>query len=319
MPDSFPTKESGYIGKEVKCNEGVTAEWNNITWTLSDIKVENKKRIICTVNFSKDTSQATLAEKAKLGDYVEMVPDLSNFDISKELTGCKDSFMCGTEKNITTQTINPSELTTWRIINIKEDGTIEMISEYTSSQGIYFVGVDAYKNLVGTLNLIASAYSNSKFTYGTRCPGYSGQTEVIQTDVNTTSYPNIMGTDGTAITCSTGVCIKEYQAGGDIYYQQDINLIKNALNTLTAKKVGVSEEYNVPYYINGRHYDYGSDSRWNYGGYYCQDNVVLQNNLYYQKGPLITSLIYFRPIVVLRSGLKTSEGDGTSNSHWKLA
>ena len=188
-PDSFPTKESGYIATGVKCNEGVEASWNNITWTLSDIKVENKKRIICTVNFSKDTSEATLAEKAKLGDYVEMTPTATSFTIPGSLTGCAEegSNCTGSSEN-GDQTIEPSELTTWRIIDIKEDGTIEMISENISSNKICFRGSTGYKNIVGTLNLIASSYENSGYTICSKYFGFTGQTEFVVNDL-TNSKP----------------------------------------------------------------------------------------------------------------------------------
>ncbi len=282
MPDAFPTKESGYIGKEVKCNDGVTASWNNITWTLSDIKVKDKKRIICTVNFSEDTSEATLAEKAKRGDYIEMTPTLDNFTVPSSLTGYNSD-----------QTINPSELTKWRIINIKKDGTIELISDYISTGVIYFKGLTGYKNYVGILNLIANSYTNSNYTIGSRALGYNGQTSFLKNE-----NENI----------DTEISLHD----SDFYI---IHLMYNTYGGKINKT-----ETNGEYWIAGRG-TFQFNNQTNYGvrlvrsykdDYTSQligiqaDNVVKEQQA------------HIRPIVILKSGITTSSGSGTSDNPWKL-
>ncbi len=308
LPDSFPTKESGYIGKEVKCNEGVTAEWNNITWTLSDIKVENKKRIICTVNFSTDTSEATLAEKAKLGDYVDMTPTATSFTIPGSLTGCaEEGSNCNIPSSNGDQTINPSELTTWRIINIKEDGTIEMISENVSSAEVYFYGKTGYKNFVGTLNMISGAYENSAYTIDARAMGYNGQTEFI-TDTSTylEEWPYQESTKDNS---------NESVGGGDMGYLMDVALVRTAIGKIRASKkldVNASE-----YYLASREFHFQTG--------YCQRFVGSS----YEGGIGFHVLIHpdglaakghtIRPIVILKSDLEETGGTGEMNSPWKLS
>ena len=51
------------------------------------------------------------------------------------------------------QTINPSELNMWRVIKINNN-VVEIISEYVSSEMIWFSGQEGYKNIVGYLNQI---------------------------------------------------------------------------------------------------------------------------------------------------------------------
>ena len=100
------------------------------------------------------------------GDYVKMTPTLTSYTTDTSKTGYTSI-----------QTINPSELNLWRVLKVNSDGTIELISEYTSSTSVYFRGQTGYKNLVGYLNVLASKYENSKYTKGARYVGYNGQKE----------------------------------------------------------------------------------------------------------------------------------------------
>ncbi len=48
----FPNKSEGYIVEEVDCEDNVTADWNNGSWSLENIKNEGTaKKVKCTVKF----------------------------------------------------------------------------------------------------------------------------------------------------------------------------------------------------------------------------------------------------------------------------
>ncbi len=296
----FPNKNSEYKSESVTCNDGVTAEWDNASWGLINIKSKDNRRIKCTINFVKDTSLAT---KAQIGDYVTMEPISTNFEIPSSLTGYV------TEK----QTINPSELTTWRIINIKEDETIEMISENISTDEVFFQGSTGYKNIVGTLNLIVKQYENNKYTINSRSIGYNGQTAFIN-DLLSRIKENKPWDSAIATTDNS----RELEGGGDILYQTDIDLVNKAVGTLEATKVGVSA--NSQYWLASRYYE----------NFYFGGNAILNGGvthagrLYTASYEDVTGDYYkwtasVRPIVVLKSNIQTSGGTGAKESPWTLS
>ncbi len=102
-----------------------------------------------------------LKEVVKLGDYISYTPISTSYTIRKEDTGRSQDFI-----------INPSELNLWRVIRINEDGTVEVVSEYISSQKVYFYGSVGYNNYIGTLNKIAKQYETEGITVGSRHMGY---------------------------------------------------------------------------------------------------------------------------------------------------
>jgi len=231
-----------------------------------------------------------------VGDYVKMTPTLTSFTTDTAKTGYTS-----------TQTINPSELNLWRVIRINSDGTIEMVSEYVSSDVIYFKGQTGYKNFVGYLNEIASKYENNKYTIGSRHMGYNGQTEYLIDTANTV--------DSTATTppwtSSTGTSTVESQGGGDRLYETDTNLVKTAVGTLIAKTVSGSEAY---YWLASRYYNYSSSTYWRYRGRFIVESGILNNrDLYgYLSGfGASAGSSAVRPIVVLKSGISYTEALGT--------
>ena len=131
---------SNNFGKSVTCEKGVEASWNNETWGLDLINSNQQKRINCSIEFK------TISEfsEAKLGDYVSYTPSKTNYEITNDLTGCTgEGNVCDGLKK---QSINPSELNLWRVIRKNSDGSIDLVSEYTSSNEVYFYGKEGYKN-----------------------------------------------------------------------------------------------------------------------------------------------------------------------------
>ena len=88
-------------------------------------------------------------EKIKIGDYVNYKPKSKTYTISKTYSGYTDN------QEYTTENLG------WRILNINEDGTVDLISNKPTSQEVYFLGATGYNNGVYLLNdMCNELYSN---------------------------------------------------------------------------------------------------------------------------------------------------------------
>ena len=237
------------------------------------------------------------------GDYVKMTPTKSSYTTDTSMTG-----------NTETQTINPQELNLWRVISLNSDGTVDLISEHVSTNGVYFEGKIGYFNLIGYLNVLASQYENSTYTKGSRYFGYNGQTEYI-TDTSKFTNPAPWA-------CSTGESCNpvESQGGGDTLYQKDYDLVKNAIGTLKATKVDGSS---FVYWIASRRYGYDSATLYYWSGRYINSSGSLDSSTYlydYSGSSFIDGYDYnnLRPVLTLKSGLKYS-GVGTEEDPYTLS
>ena len=261
----------------------------------------------------KSASVALTSANVKLGDYIRMTPTSTSYNISSSLTGCNGSLnywgnvVCD---GMTTQTINPSELNLWRVIKINTDGTIEVVSEYTSSVDVWFYGETGYKKFVGTLNTIAAQYINTKYVKSTRHFGYNGQT------LNLTSL------------CTSRTSCAESRGGGDFLYQKDVDLVTAALSTTDAYPVDGSSKYAYYHYASRQwHVLENYSNSWYYrsrGNFFMEDTNEYGSDFVEQAvGGILASGSpgalegeqcgdHVRPILVLKSGLISSEGDGKS-------
>ena len=241
----------------------------------------------------------------EVGDYVKMTPTLTSYTTDKSKTGYTS-----------TQTINPSELNLWRVLKVNSNGTIEMISEYTSSTSISFKGQTGYQNFVGYLNVLASKYENSKYTSGSRYVGYNGQTQYI------TDTSKLTNNTTAPWTSSTGSSTIESQGGGETLYQNDYNLIQNVLGIVTANKIGTTDSNN--YWIASRYYVYDSSKLWYYELRYVNAAYNISSNILYtclygscsNNNFNVSSAL--RPIVILKSGITYTPAIGTSDNPFVL-
>ena len=239
----------------------------------------------------------------QVGDYIKMKPTLTSYTTDTSKTG-----------HTSTQTINPSELDTWRVIKVNSDGTIEVVSENISSTAVYFKGQVGYKNFVGYLNVLANQYQNSKYTIKARHMGYNGQTEYLTDTASTV--------DSTSTTppwtSSTGSSTVESKGGGDTLYQNDTNLVKNAIGTLVASPKGGSAS---SYWLASRYYSYYSSSYWYYYGriIYASGSVNGSYLYSYGHGFYVSNVSSrLRPILTLKSGIYTP-ARGTSDDPFVLS
>ena len=126
----------------------------------------------------------------------------------------------------------------WRVISKNEDGSVDAISEYVSSTGVYFQGTRGYANYVGALQAISEQYAKEGYTKSTRMIGYDGQTLTI---ADTSAFD---GTTNTALGTTTTSDPKtgtgeEYSGGvlGDTLYLKDYLLVENVYGNVKAYKV----------------------------------------------------------------------------------
>ena len=242
------------------------------------------------------------------GDYVRMTPTKTSYSIDLSKTGYS-----------TAQTINPSELNLWRVIKVNNDGTVEMVSEYLSSNLVTFFDTTGYANYVGYLNEVAKQYENSAYTIGSRHMGYNGQTEYIS---DTSAFDGSI--NGAVFECSSGESCNpdETKGGGDTLYQTDVNLVKTAIGTLNATPVNSTTIKS--YWLASRYYLHTNNlmffprtvtesngiGRTNFAlrGYY--DSNSWKYN-YTQSRPV-------RPIVILKSGLTPANALGTKDDPFIL-
>lgn len=272
----------------------------------------------------------------KLGDYFTLVPDTTTFTITMATTGYTSD-----------QTITPSELTKWRVIDIHKDGSVDAISEYVSSTMVYFQGTTGYANFVGGLQTIAAQYAKAGYTIDTRMIGYGGQTTTIQTYSNKTSCASnatckitttyaFDGSTNTAPSTSpiwhptTGEGI-EYGIGvrGDTLYLKDIQLVGNVYKSDTStygdnglKGYLSSSNTTSSYCLASRRFYWGNASNFGFNGRFINTNGDLSDgNLrtYYSSvWHTNNTVCAIRPIITLKSGVTISGGSGTKASPYTL-
>ena len=238
----------------------------------------------------------------QVGDYVSYTPILTSFEISNDLTGMSNYSGDGEEENAIKasgkQTISTMYNFIWRAIRKNSDGSIDLVSDHTSRDKIYFYGSIGYKNYVGALNQIAKGFETEGITSGSRYLGYNGQTEFI------TNLGN-------------GTVVPESEGGSDLLYETDVNLVQAALGTIKAPVGGGGQPIN--YFIASR---YASGSRGNH--YYhvryidasgTEDQIELTTS---DEWRVSNFGAYVRPIVTLRPGIQAKSGDGTTGNAWKV-
>lgn len=287
----FPNRNSGYVGKNVTCEKGVTAVWNNDLWGVVNVNSNGNTKVTCNVEFQI----ASNINEANIGDYVSYTPSQTNFEISKSDTGYED------------QIINPSELNLWRVIRKNEDGSLELLSEYVSSSVIYFCRKKGYMNFVGVLNLLAEQYETFGITSNSRNLGFHTQTEYLSSLEEWN--------------CSTNEACqpKEVFGGGDDFYEEDVLLVQKIYdNKLIAYDINERSKAK-DYFISSRLFSWNEANF----GYHVRFVTALGgiDSLYVYGFDGISYVDHFkegslRPIVVLESDIKASDGEGSISNPW---
>ena len=212
------------------------------------------------------------------GDYIQLIPSSKNYVVSSSLTGYTD------------QTINPSELTLWRVIK-KNPCNVEVVSEYSTSREIGFSGTTGYANFVGAMNEIAKQYMN-KYTSGARMIGYNGQTEYLKDT-------------------------SEFGGSGDTLYLNDYSLLTDIYGNAKTSKVGATTTSS--YWISSRAIDnnnYRARVVGSNGTIYVSSSYICR----FESDDWISGDQFYavRPVLILKSGLTITSGSGTKESPYIL-
>ena len=185
--------------------------------------------VILTLNYEQHIGDIPAA--FNVGEYFTMVPDATSYDVLTTDTGYS-----------TKQRITPNELTLWRVIKVNNDGSVEAVSHYVSSDTVTLESTTGYANYVAALQEIAEQYSKAGYTQSTRMFGYGGQTLRIPSrpqgctteECNTTTSYVF---DGSISSCplgqttpspTTGTGQEYYKGvGGDNLYLNDYQLVSS--------------------------------------------------------------------------------------------
>jgi hypothetical protein len=332
------TKEDGVtISLDIKGSapeEGTVTITNSVV-TLANIKFgkyyvtytyENKETSYCsskkgyptscdssTDNSSSDntTGQEEQAITLNVGDYVQMTPTEKEYTIAADDTGCPtDKSKCNSQSD---QTINPSELTLWKVIRVNDDNTYDAVSVYTSSTKVYFYGQTGYLNFIGTLNKIAKQYENSNYTTGSRMMGYNGQTENLKSS-------DVQFTNPASLTKSTSDNTNESVGGGDILYQTDYDLVQSAFNG-SVYGFDVETKTAMSYWLASRWYYYNNSTSYGWLLRQQDEEGVTRDNAmirFTSSGWQVLGIGRgVRPIITLKSELYAS-GTGTETDPYIL-
>ena len=277
-------------------------------------------KFILKADFKQADSNAREIDRIAVGEYISLIPDVQTYSVPLALTGYNS------DQTIKIAGTNASNgLRLWRVIDIHSDGSFDVVSEYVSSDNVYFKGTTGYANFVGALNTIASQYQKSGYTIGSRIMGYDGQTEIIGDtsafDESTTDAPSTTTTPSP----TTGIG-EEYLGGvaGDTLYLKDIQLVGNVYksdtstygsNGLKAYKVGTTTA--TKYWIASRKFKYNSPTDFSFQLRSVDTDGGLSGGIIRKYddgwGGFGTGLA-IRPILTLRSGISISGGTGTKDN-----
>ena len=260
------------------------------------------------------------AKSIDVGDYIYAEPYARTYTVSNDITGYSS-----------TQTIKPNELSTWRVIKKNNDGTMDAVSEYLSSDKVCFHGTIGYAKYVNALNIIAQQYSNS-YTKSTRIIGFDGQTEII---TNTSTFDgtstNIPSTS--TISSPTSGTGREYQGGiaGDTLYLKDYLLVSNTYKDDTSRYGSngmiayvVNTNNSDRYYLASRMYRYVASVNRKFFGPRMMSNdnfsygTNVQNPGFRNSWEYYDSCSHLRPIITIREDIGINGGEGTLNNPYSL-
>ena len=134
--------------------ENISGVPEEITDSSYPLTVIVKGKYSYTINKNGSIGESVTRERIKVGDYV-------NYTYDQKTTGF--SLLATQSGHASNQTINQKSGIKWRILNIHENGTVDLIGDVSASdQTIYFQGALGYNNGVYLLNDICKElYSNS--------------------------------------------------------------------------------------------------------------------------------------------------------------
>lgn len=299
-------------------------------------KIEGKERTIeYAINLYVDRSYL------KIGDYVSYTSDTANTYNALGISTDENANPSGSANNGTTGIPQDTTLK-WRIINIKDDGSVSLISENPIASAVDFKGALGFNNGVLLLNdLCKKHYSNINLG----AVGRSINLIDIESGMNNTGIEarNLYTTEenikyGADAKYSPDIKIPDIYkhssktlAGESLdYYHTPTTLITVTESTLEAKNTYYylpcqesyfkeREFYNIifnsnnTYWIASR-YTYCQPNDVSFGLRQVSNNIIGGSNLYNSASEAESDSSFIRPVVQLSPEVKISQTGGTATT-----
>lgn len=297
---------------------------------------------------TKNAQKNSLATKVKIGDYVA-------YNTGEKNTYTSKADKTGYSKDQVFETTGEEK---WRVLNILDDGTIELILEGSVGtkydKGLYLSGLDGYNNAIEELNNISKIYGNGEHAISGRCPKEEDINKLIDLDTIVTHYQNEFESDIDTSGTREETFENIYKLVNKFYGMEKTfgseKLIINSkfvwssgMNSFGFESV-VTDPVKLSMLKSGEHeiwlanqqIAYSENPMMGWSGYDKQISYFYMNQFSSYKGADMISVTasldgtnisrtyeaendgYLKPIVTLESGTKYSDGDGTLENPWTL-
>ncbi len=326
---------TGLFAKAQEAKEKTKNATENQAKTLNEYEDELNKYV------SETTQTQKLADKVKVGDYVEYTPDeLSN----ESLTTLKTNL--NTYSGNSNSTVNPAikrDDLNWRVLDI-QNGQVRLISETPTTSKIELKGYNGYNNAVKLIDDACSTlYTNSKLANKVQNLKIEDITKYMKTQPtedttpyspSTKYYPEILlkekeqtvnGTEGTELGLSeqTKFINQTTKSQVNSWILRKTYWFHSMNNTDSFKDT----KYYELFINNGNNYStYWVSSRCiDADSYHSSFNVHIVNMGFIDANGLCnsdtnnsTNECTFRPCITLNSNVQVTSGNGTAEQAYVI-
>lgn len=276
----------------------------------------------------------------EIGDYVAYTPDSAG--TYTKLTQANTGSSNTSDDSIAQEDLN------WRVLSINDDGTVDLISDTTTSQSIYLQGSTGYNNGVYLLNdVAASLYSNKSLGVTARSltiediekgmnesgldyvHSYNGYKTVGETATYTSAsyryYPNLYAQEnGSGIDTDT-IKTDGIKQSDNYYDSPTTETSSHANSSLTVTQTYYYRSMNSSYYKNSTFYNlvhsgniYWLASRYVgtgsnnalFGLRRVNGSYLGGNDLFASSNNAYFNNFRLRAVVSLKSNIRLGAGDG---------
>ena len=322
---------TGLFAKAQEAKEKTKNATENQAKTLNEYEDELNKYVSGTTQTQK------LADKVKVGDYVEYTPDeLGNESLTTLKTNLNT--YSGNSNSTVNLAIKRDDLK-WRVLDI-QNGQVRLISETPTTSKIELYGYNGYNNAVKLIDDACSTlYTNKQLASTVQNLKIEDITKYMKTkpteDTTTYSplnkyYPNILLKEkGQTVNEISGTEL-------DLSEQKEFinQTIKIEANTWALKKTYWDQSMNnTDSFTDSKYYELFINNGTNYPTYWmssrCIDaysdlagfnvHIVGNGNINTEPNSLCNSLgserscaYAFRPVITLNSNVQAISGDGTT-------
>ena len=326
---------TGLFAKAQEAKEKTKNATENQAKTLNEYEDELNKYVSGTTQTQK------LADKVKVGDYVEYTPDeLGN----ESLTTLKTNL--NTYSGNSNSTVNPAikrDDLKWRVLDI-QNGQVRLISEVPTKSKIELKGYNGYNNAVKLLDDACSIlYTNSKLANKVQNLKIEDITKYMTTqpilDKETYSpenkyYPEILLKEkGQTVNGTTGTEL-------DLSEQTEFinQTTKSQVSSWTLTKTSWSQTMNsTDSFTDSKYYELFINNGSNYSTYWMSTRCIYahSNDAYFgvsrvNSGLVGAGTLYnasgiedpygygFRPVITLNSNVQVTSGNGTAEQAYAI-